>query len=363
MQLNKEQEAIINATEQYIVVNAAAGSGKTTVLTERLKKLLDDGVDAHNIVAITFTNNAAEELQERVGIMGRGAFIGTVHSYANYLLCAYGIDTKKYLEEEDFDALFELIKKNTGCIRSVQYLFLDEAQDSTDQQFEFLLNMVMPENWMLVGDQRQSIYRFASADPDEFIKLQHSHGVKTYYLLNNYRCGTKILEYAKGIIHLAGIDYDDNSVSMTGRIGTVQDVEYSSDTLSNGIITWTKKYNQEWRDWFVLCRTNDEIEYFCSVLKDKGVPCDTFKRKDLTRANLHKKLRENTVKVLTIHAAKGLEARNVAVIGARFYNIEEKCVAYVAATRAKELLIWARQPVGKKKYQRNTYRTNVRSWE
>ena len=51
-------------------------------------------------------------------------------------------------------------------------------------------------------------------------------------------------------------------------------------------------------------------------------------------------MQEDTVKVLTIHTAKGLESENVIVIGARFYNLEEKCISYVAATRARDLLVW-----------------------
>ena len=59
-----------------------------------------------------------------------------------------------------------------------------------------------------------------------------------------------------------------------------------------------------------------------------------------TDSILKDKMNEDTVKVLTIHTAKGLEADNVVVIGARFRDIEERCVSYVAATRARNLLVW-----------------------
>ena len=54
-------------------------------------------------------------------------------------------------------------------------------------------------------------------------------------------------------------------------------------------------------------------------------------------------MNEDTVKVLTIHSAKGLEAKNVAVIGAKFYTEEEKCISYVAATRARDNLYWIKK--------------------
>jgi superfamily I DNA/RNA helicase len=61
--------------------------------------------------------------------------------------------------------------------------------------------------------------------------------------------------------------------------------------------------------------------------------------------------------VLTIHTAKGLEANNVVVIGAKFFNVEERCVSYVAATRARNLLIWTKAPARAKKT------TMMSSWE
>jgi superfamily I DNA/RNA helicase len=92
-------------------------------------------------------------------------------------------------------------------------------------------------------------------------------------------------------------------------------------------------------------------------LKKEGVPIDTFKRSELDNKELGEKMKENTVKVLTIHTAKGLEADNVIVIGAKFFNVEERCVSYVAATRARNLLVWTRMPNRTRKVQQMT------SWE
>ena len=56
MKLDVYQEEIVKSTTQHIVVVSGAGSGKTRVLTERIKWLIEQGNDPKKIVAITFTN-------------------------------------------------------------------------------------------------------------------------------------------------------------------------------------------------------------------------------------------------------------------------------------------------------------------
>lgn len=153
MELTKAQREIVETTASNVVVIATAASGKTRCLSERVKWLLTQGIPAEEIVAITFTNAAAEEIADRVGNPS-GLFIGTIHSLANYYLRSGGIDTSRVLNDERFDDLFKLIKKHPECIRPVTHLIVDESQDSTPEQFEFLLDMISPKNYMLLGDHR-----------------------------------------------------------------------------------------------------------------------------------------------------------------------------------------------------------------
>ena len=347
IELSKQQRAIVESTEPYVVVVASAASGKTRCLSERVKWLLANGVPAEEIVAITFTNAAADEIQERVG-NPPGLFIGTIHSLANYYLRAAGIDTSKILNDERFDDLFKLIKKHPNCVKHVTHLIVDETQDSTPEQFEFLLDMIAPDNYMLLGDHKQAIYRFAGATPDYILNLMESPEVTTYDLSENYRNAPEILRYAQDLIRSLGYDYEDYSIPMRKNHGRIVNVDYSE----TGICTTIKRYVDEgrsrYKDWFVLTRTNAELENIRIALERAGVPCDTFKKAQLTNKGLKDKMEEDTVKVLTIHTAKGLEADNVVVIGARWRDIEEKCINYVAATRARNLLVWTK-PVSKRK--------------
>lgn len=69
-QWSEKQQAVIDARERSVLVSAAAGSGKTAVLVERLIQLLTDRkqpVDIERLLVVTFTNAAAAEMRERIG--------------------------------------------------------------------------------------------------------------------------------------------------------------------------------------------------------------------------------------------------------------------------------------------------------
>ncbi len=83
--LNERQREAVLHIDGPLMIVAGAGSGKTKVLTTRVAHLMANGVDAFNILALTFTNKAAKEMKERVEkILGnaeaRNLYIGTFHS-------------------------------------------------------------------------------------------------------------------------------------------------------------------------------------------------------------------------------------------------------------------------------------------
>ena len=90
---DKQYEAVINYEGPSLVI-AGAGSGKTKVLTHKIAYLIQEkGIKPWNILAITFTNKAANEMKERVenliGEVARDMWIGTFHSICVRILRRY----------------------------------------------------------------------------------------------------------------------------------------------------------------------------------------------------------------------------------------------------------------------------------
>lgn len=116
-QLNSEQEKAVNHIDGPMLVLAGAGSGKTKVLTNRIARLIEEGISPYNILAITFTNKAAKEMKDRVyGLIGESSNniqISTFHSLGlkiikeNYSLLGYD----RNFTIIDSDDVLTIIKK------------------------------------------------------------------------------------------------------------------------------------------------------------------------------------------------------------------------------------------------------------
>ena len=87
--LTPSQKAAVEHVDGPLLIVAAAGSGKTRVITRRVAYLISLGIPQQSILAITFTNKAAGEMKERVGkVMGRPLlqdWPGAVLEYRKFL--------------------------------------------------------------------------------------------------------------------------------------------------------------------------------------------------------------------------------------------------------------------------------------
>lgn len=291
--LNFEQERAALSPSARVVVAAAPGSGKTTVLAARIRHLLERGVPAEKIAAITFTRRAAEELERRVETPG--AFIGTIHSLCAQILRDYGhlegIHQVNVRDDAEVSALRALITTELGHrtppdvidarltrrlaeLNSLSYdaleqwamklawlpgfqaVLIDEAQDTSQRQQAFIRSLNAKEEFW-VGDFRQSIYSFRGAHPEGFRQITASRYPMTW----NYRSTQAIVAASNRLARL--ID-DEPPVRATredeGHAGLL-DV----DDLPRALVA---PYGRS----AVLGRTWRDVRLAAGLLQDAGVP-------------------------------------------------------------------------------------------
>lgn len=341
MELSELQKRIVTASDDKMVVIARAAVGKTRCLTERVRFWLRQGIEPADICAITFTNLAANEMQVRLGDDYKdGMFIGTIHSLAAHFLKDYGLGAKvgKVINERKFDEFFGYIKEVPGCVEHYAYVLVDEAQDLSINEYNFIFNMIQPPHFFVVGDPLQCIYEsLKGASPKYMESLMCKPGVAVYDLNENYRNKANILNYAKGTVHKLGARDNTKPMSIGGAI---YEEPFNAKKFLD-IIESHKPY----KDWVVLCYTNFEIDQIMRLLEKKSIPTITFDQRNKSKKEMDSLMDQDKVKVLTVWGAKGLGFPNVVVFG-RNWLLNKKStkreglrVDYVAYTRAMNMLI------------------------
>lgn len=109
IRLSSQQVSVVNHVDGPLLVVAGPGSGKTRVLTERIRSLLSNVPGHFRVLALTFTNKAADEMRERLADLGdtrQRAFIGTLHSFCLDMLTERG----KLVGVEGMPNIFEQFK-------------------------------------------------------------------------------------------------------------------------------------------------------------------------------------------------------------------------------------------------------------
>lgn len=430
--LDPEQDKAVTTNSDKVLVVAGAGSGKTRVLTERVKYLLKQGVNPCSIVAITFTNMASEEMKERLKDVPQigDVFIGTIHSFANRVMkntdkkytiysseieqgfykelidryCKF-LTFEKYLKYSELREAYDLglvpasqvesflkrseqvefnlitgldspnveeikkedYKENLADLRikynvitfnellelatdyfnsldtEMEHLLVDEFQDIGNLEFNFFKSL-SPKNFFYVGDDWQSIYGFKGGNVNIMKSISMDSSFNTIRISNNYRNSTEVLKIADKISSQIDNRIEKTVVQQSDKEGGVY---IDSKSKVKDILSLIKTdEDSDYKDWFILVRTNHQLIEMQNLLDDLNIPNHTFKREGMSLATLNKIMAYNSVKVLTVHTSKGLENKNVLLYG-NFpveepkyrRNNEERKVMYVGVTRAEENLI------------------------
>lgn len=379
--LNPAQKAAVNCPiNEPVLVLAPAGSGKTTVLTQRVKALISSGVWAGNITVVTFSKAAAKELTHRIPY--HHLAVSTIHSLALTVLRVYtelkGLPDFKVLNAHAQDLLLNqlqtryqvkaaeldlyiqqakmgvappatkkmreaykdyldtLTHRNTLdftdlvihavavlrndplliCQLATDYMLVDEFQDTDNLQWE-LIQLLCPSNRIFaVGDDDQSIYAFRGADLRPFNSFAQ---IATCYKLEvNYRSTPAIVNLANHLIKPLR-----NRLPKTMVAATQSDVPVTFMVFQS---------EAEQAAWLKAQPTNGSsaVLYRSNWLKPAGTPAGTMPHT-----------------LSTVHAAKGLEWDTVYLVGthagafpaANASISEERRLAYVAVTRARKQLV------------------------
>ena len=201
--LNEEQLQAVLQTEGPVLVSAGAGSGKTRVLTYRIAYLLTElNIKPYNILAITFTNKATNEMRERVGRIREDAnevLVATFHSFCVRMLRKY----QSFLT--DYKPNFSIYTDNdqTKVYRQV-FSDLGIADDDTKAKIKHAISSIKTNNMSL----------------DEYCDInKHSRGIDI--VRRGY------LAYQKELINNNAMDFDDLLINFYNLINTNAEVRES----------------------------------------------------------------------------------------------------------------------------------------
>ncbi|CAG7839927.1 ATP-dependent DNA helicase PcrA [Clostridium haemolyticum] len=114
VKFNKQQLEAINTLEGAVAVIAGAGSGKSTVLVNRIKNMVDNNINQDKILAITFTKNTSKDLKQKLHRLDLdNIHVGTFHSICSKILIEEGYNLSKNNRIRDFE-IENLFKKLNG---------------------------------------------------------------------------------------------------------------------------------------------------------------------------------------------------------------------------------------------------------
>ena len=249
-----------------LVILASAGSGKTTIMTTKIRNDLKNNKSHYTVAAVTFMRKAVKEIRNKLGKGYSNVFVGTNDSfveqevilpflndiYPNIGNCSIRYDRKfnsysegiKLIKTENiigvyergvgnknfkFDLALEVLAKSEAASQYMKAkyfkIFIDEYQDSDQSMHNFFMWLMNDLNIKLfiVGDEKQSIYKWRGAYPQNFINLTSNDKFKSYQLTMNFRSHIDIKNFSNSLNESTSNDIEiqdtiENVVLVTPKI-------------------------------------------------------------------------------------------------------------------------------------------------
>lgn len=316
-----QQSAVVNEKNQLLIV-AGPGSGKTTVLTQRIVHLINDkNIAPQNCLAITFTRKAAQEMRERLAKFLNGnaksVNIHTFHSLCfsilkeNYekaglskdfivmseqekSLCKDEIILEKALGFDDLILLSVKLLSEDEIILNIyrnrfKYTFVDEYQDIDENQYK-LIRLLVPDNGniFVIGDPNQAIYGFRGGDAKFFNNFTEDYpDAQIINLKNNYRSTNSIVDASNQMINSFNIVsmYDKSHEKITIHTAPTDkaEAEFVASTIESLIGGHSffsldsqrsegDECNYSFSDFAILYRTSSQLPPIIEAIKRTGMP-------------------------------------------------------------------------------------------
>lgn len=244
----------------------------------------------------------------------------------------------------------DLINYVNVCLRvksakspQIQWVIIDEVQDSDASQLE-MIDCLMGKDTRLfaVGDPNQAIYSFRSGDINVFYKLKAKYDAKELSLPVNYRSSGYILKAAARFqqrgAKLSGVKEEGSKIIIRRHYNQFQEACYLADRFQQ-----MHAQGINYREIAVFYRLAEQSCIFEDVFAKNDIPFEVSGKDNAQSQS------EDAVKLMTLHASKGLEFNNVFIIGVNDGLIplrtktyegaeEEGRLFFVGMTRAKQSL-------------------------
>jgi len=360
MDLQQEQLAR-SLGDGHRVIHGVAGSGKTMILGYRAEYLAKAHTAASKpILILCYNEPLAVKLAFVMDAKGLAdkVHVRHFHKWCRDQLVAFGqtlpgaVSRDHYAEELVQRVIHGVDRKQ---IPSGQYqaVLIDEGHDFAPEWLKLVTQMVDPttNSLLLLFDDAQSIYERSRSRQFSFKSLGIQAQGRTTILKINYRNTRQILQTASLIAAdlLTADDQDDDGIPLLKPISCGRDGEApliirlpnlrAEATKVADLLNAAHQEGHAWGDMAVICRHYPVMDECASALARRKLPYQMRKATGSFKPNA------DTIKVLTMHASKGLEFAVVALPGVGQMPApgddeqEEARLFYVAATRATQRLV------------------------
>ncbi|MDZ4126278.1 MAG: 3'-5' exonuclease [Hydrogenophaga sp.] len=360
MDLQQEQVAR-TLGEGHRVIHGSAGSGKTMILVFRAQQLAAAAQADRPILVLCFNRTLAQRIEGQLRLRGvdERVVVRTFHSWCQDMVRAYQLEVPKGLTGSAyFEALAETVNRSvaTGLVPAGQYtaLLIDEAHDFEDAWLQMAARMVTPatNSLLVLYDDAQSIYQKKRRKFNFSSVGIHAQG-RTSVLKLNYRNTAEVLALA---MHCAQSLLSDRAETedavqsvlpaTAGRRGPVPVLMLARNAREEAELV-AERIEQA----LAAGRTLDEVAVLFRIKRHMDDVAAALRRRRIAVQSMNDPQfkafdwSKPSVKLLTLHSAKGLEFPLVVVAALDAMPFKDEAIEeevrllYVGMTRATHELV------------------------